>query len=99
MIAISKPAQVPEHPWTQVVYKSQKTPATKPNIKTEDHKKRILFPRMLGQQKSEANLMLALNKALQKVREKMQFCRVNYSPSGAVSALLTKKVNAGSIVF
>ena len=98
LVPASKPAQAPEHPWTQVVYKSRKTPATKPNIKTEDQGRRILFPWVLGQQKSEADLMLALNEALQKVGEEMRFCRVRYSPSGAVSALLTEKANAGSIV-
>ncbi len=50
---------------------------------------------MLGQQKSEADLMLALNEPLQKAGEEMRFCRVRYSPSGEVSALLTKKPMPG----
>ena len=35
-VAASKPAQAPEHSWTQMVYKSRKQQATKPSIKTED---------------------------------------------------------------
>ncbi len=81
------------------MYKSRKTPATKPNIKAEDQGRRIFFPRVLGQHKSEADLMLALNKALQKAGEKTWFCRVRYLPSGAVSALFTEKANVGSIVL
>lgn len=53
---------------------------------------------MLGQQKFKADLMLMLNKALPKIREKMRFCRVRYSLSGTVSALSIKKANAKSIV-
>ena len=49
---------------------------------------------------SEADIMLALNEALQRAGEGLEtrFCRVRYSPSGAVSALLTEKANAGSII-
>ena len=49
---------------------------------------------------SEADLMLVLNKELQKAGEGLdtRFSRVRYSPSGAVSALLTEKANAGSII-
>ena len=99
-VAASKPAQAPEHPWKQVVYKNRKQPTTitKSNVKIEDQGRRILFPRVLGQQKSEADLMLALNKALQKAGEETRFCRVRYSLSGAVSALLTEKANAGLII-
>ena len=97
-VAASKPAQAPEHPWTQVVYKSRKQQATKPIIKTEDQGRRILFPRVLGQQKLEVDLMLAFNEALQKAGKETWFCRVRYSPSRAMSALLTEKANAGSIV-
>lgn len=45
----------------------------------------------------EADLMLALNKALQRAGEglKTHFCQVRYLPSRAVSALLTQKANAG----
>lgn len=48
-----------------------------------------------GQLNLEANLMLALYKALQKggVESKVWFSWVWYIPSGSVSALLTEKVN------
>lgn len=36
LVTASKPTQAPEYPWTQVVYQSQKPPATKLNIKTKD---------------------------------------------------------------
>ena len=49
---------------------------------------------------SEADLMLVLNEALAKAGEgvDIRFSRVQYSPSGAVSALLTKKAKAGSLI-
>ena len=97
-VAASKPAQAPEHPWTKVVYKNQKQQATKPNLKMEDQGRRILFPQVAGQQKSGADLMLALNEALQKAGEETRFCRVRYSPSGAISTLLTEKANAGLFI-
>lgn len=46
----------------------------------------------------EADLMLALKKALQKDEEKTRFYRVKYLPSGVVSALLIEKANTGSII-
>ncbi len=99
-VAAAKPAQAPEHPWTQVVHKNRKQQATKPNVKIEDQGRRILFPRSLGQQKAEADLMLALNEALQKAGEGLdtRFIRVKYAPSGAISALLTEQANAGSLI-
>ena len=99
-VANSKPAQAPEHPWTQVVYKNRKQQVTKPNVKSQDQGRRILFPRVLGQQKSEADLMLALNEALQKAGEGSgtRFILVKYAPSGAISALLTEQANAGSLI-
>ncbi len=44
--------------------------------------------------------MLALNEALQKAGEGLdtRFSRVRYAPSGAISALLTEKANAGLII-
>ena len=44
--------------------------------------------------------MLALNEALQKAGEGLdtRFSRVRYAPSGAISALLTEKANAGLLV-
>ena len=67
----------------------------------EQQGKRILFPQEIsGQQKSEADLILALNKALQKLGEEpyIRFCRVNYAPSDAISAPLTKKMDAGLLI-
>ena len=48
----------------------------------------------------EADLMLALNEVLQRAGEGLEthFCQVRYLPSGAVSALLTKKANAGLLI-
>ena len=97
-VAASKPAQAPEHPWTQVVYKNRKQQVTKPNVKKlEPTQRRILFPREEAQPKrSEEDIMLALNEALQKAGEpvSVRFGRVGYSPSGAISALLTEKSDA-----
>lgn len=103
-VAASQPAQTPENPWTQVVYKSRKTNAqksAKPTAKIEHQGRRILFPREVTEnQKSEADLMLVLNEALQKAGEgpDARFSRVRYAPSGAVSALLTEKANAGLLI-
>lgn len=49
---------------------------------------------------SEADLILALNEVLQGAGKglKTRFCWVRYSPSGEVSALLTEKANAGSLI-
>lgn len=99
LVVTSKPVQASKHSQTQVVYNSQKTPARKPNIKAENQKKRILFLQKLGQQNSEADLILVLNKSLQKVGDKTRFGRVRYSLSRAMSILLTKKANVGSIVL
>lgn len=82
-----------------MVYKNRNQ-ATKSNVKIEDQGRRILFPRILGEQKSEADLMLALNEALQKAGEgpDTRFIRVKYAPSGAISALLTDQANAGALL-
>ena len=78
--------QALEYPWTKVVYKSRKQPITKHNVKVEDQGKKLLFPWVLGQQKSKADLMLTLNKALQKAGEELdtRFIRVKYAPSGEI---------------
>lgn len=103
-VAASKSSQAPEHPWTQVVYKNCKTnshQSTKSNAKIEHQGRRILFPQEVsGQQMSEADIMLALNEALQKAGKRLdtRFCQVRYAPSGAISALLTEKGNAGLLI-
>ena len=100
-VVVSTPSQIPEQPWTQVKYKN-----CKPNqqyselstLNTEYQRRRILFPwKKTRQQMSEADLMLALNKALARAEERVdiRFLRVKYSLSGAVFALLTEKANAG----
>lgn len=49
----------------------------------------------------EVDLMLALKEVLQKSGESLetQFCRVRDSPSRAVSIILIKKTNTGSVIF
>ena len=44
--------------------------------------------------------MLALNKALQQagVKTYIRFSRVQYAPSGAISALFTEKADAGQLI-
>lgn len=66
---------------------------------TKNQKKRISFFWMLDQQKFETNLMLALNKALLKVKKETQFCKIRYLLLRAVSIFFIKKANAKSIVF
>lgn len=55
-VTTSEPAQTPEHPWTQVIYKSRKTNAQKsarPAAKIEHQGRRILFPREVTENQSE----------------------------------------------
>lgn len=95
-VAATKPAQTPSQPWTKVNYSNRKIKAQAASP-TEQSGRRILFPRKSGRQlKSEADLMLALNKALQKagVERKVRFSRVRYAPSGSISALLIEKADA-----
>lgn len=49
---------------------------------------------------SETDIMLALNKALQKAGEGLdiQFCQVRYTLSGVISVFLAKKRNAGLLI-
>ncbi len=95
-VAVAKPAQIPTQPWTKVSYGNRKI-GTQFVVKTEQRGRRILFPRKNGAQlKSEADIMLALNEALQRagVESKVRFCRVRYAPSGSISALLKEKADA-----
>ena len=66
LVVASKPAKIPEQPWTQVSYGTHKLKRkqSSPTIKQEQLGQRILFPRNPSQEKSEADLMLALNEAL-----------------------------------
>ncbi len=51
-------------------------------------------------QKSKEDLMLVLNKSLQKTRVPayIRFCRVGYAQSGAISALLTEKSSEKDLI-
>ena len=102
-VAVSKPTQSPEKPWTQVNYGNRKSAGKQhhPSTKSDQLGRRVLFPRSAeGQRKSEADLMLALNEALQKTGEEshVRFCCVKYAPSGAISALLNEKADAGLLI-
>lgn len=77
---------------------NRKVQSTKPIAKIEDQGSRILFPRVLGQKKSEADLTLALNEALQKAGEKRDIVELGTQPSRTFSALLTEKANTGLII-
>ena len=97
LVVVSKPAKIPEQPWTQVsygTYKPKRKQST-PTIKQKQLERRILFPCNPGQTISEANLILALNKALQQAGEKIYICftRVQYASYCAISALLSKKAD------
>lgn len=99
-VAAAKPAQTPTQPWTKVSYKNRRI-GTTPVAKSAQRGRRILFPRKSGGQlKSEADIMLALNEALQKagVESKVRFSRVRYAPPGSISALLTEKANAAMLL-
>ncbi len=75
--------------------------ATKSTTKIDCQGRRIFFSRkVFDQQKSEADLMLALNEASQKASKGLdtQFSQVRYAPSEAISALFTKKTNRGLLI-
>ena len=86
--------------WTKVRHRKQKS--SSPNLqKIELEKKRIIFWRAnILPQKSEADLMLVLNKTLQQANlpSHIRFCEVSYSQSGAISGLLTKRSNAEEVL-
>ena len=101
-IAASKPVQSSEQPWTEVSYGNRKPNGRhRATAKVEQMGRRILFPRnQEGQKKSEADLMLALNEALQKAGEEsyVQFCQIKYALFRSISALLNKKADAGLLI-
>ena len=98
----SKPVKIPEQPWTQVSHGTRKSKVkqSSPGPKQGQLGRRILFPRDSGQEKSKADLMLALNKALQQagIETYIRFSQVRYAPSNAISALLTEKADAGQLI-
>ena len=91
-----------EKPWTEVKYANKKNVGAKKGMqKQEPGGRRILFPREEVQPKrSEEDIMLALNEALQKAGEPatVRFSRIGYSQSGAISALLTEKADAKELL-
>lgn len=99
-VAAAQPSQISGQSWTKVSYGSRKNTVQKSTttVKFEQRGRRILFPRKAdsNELKSEADLMLALNEALQKaeVEAKVRFSRVRYAPSGSVSALLRENADA-----
>lgn len=100
MAASGSPKVTTENVWTEVTGSSRRRKATTPT-KVEPEKRRVIFRREASSpQKSEADLMLALNEALQKagISTYTRFSRVGYSQSGAISALLTEKSSAEQLV-
>lgn len=96
-VAAAKPVKAPSQPWIKVSYENRRNGSKKPSAQLEKRGCRILFPRKdRGQFKSEADIILALNEALQKagIKPKIRFTRVKYAPSGSISALLTEKADA-----
>ena len=102
-IAASNTTQsVSEKTWTEVRHSSKKGKNNAPTPgKTEPEKRRIIFRRdVTTPQKSEADLMLVLNEALQRVNlpAYIRFSKLGYSQSGAISGLLTEKSNAEELL-
>lgn len=80
-----------EKTWIEVTNSSQRQKTTTLSmLKVESEKRRIIFQqKVLLSQKSEVDLMLALNKSLQKTRILIyiQFSKVGYLQFGVISAL------------
>lgn len=74
MIVVLKPAKVLEQLWIIVKYQNHKPnsqQSTKSIFNSKYQRQRIFFSyKIIEQQKSEADLMLALNKRLQKARKR-----------------------------
>ena len=101
-VAAAQPTKIASQSWTKVSYGSRKNATHKLESAIKQRGRRILFPRKNGSQpKSEADMMLALNKALQKagVETRVWFSRVRYAPSGAISALLTERADATMLLL
>ncbi len=88
--------------WTKITGSSHRQKVTTPNVpNVEQEKRRIIFhQKTLLSQKSEADLMLALNKSLQKTKipAYIWFSRVSYLQFRAISTLLTEKSCAKQLV-
>ncbi len=93
MAASGSPKVSIENAWTEVTSKKQKA---NPPQKVEPAKRRVIFWRVVTSlQKSEADLMFVLNKALQRanVLAYVRFIKVGNSQFGAISGFLTEKSN------
>ncbi len=102
-MAASGPAKITtEKAWTEVTGNSRRRKTTSPNpSKIEPEKRRLIFRQEASSpQKSETDLMLALNESLQKagIPTYTRFSRVGYSQSGAISTLLIEKSSAEQLV-
>ena len=100
--ALNLPKITIEKAWTEVTSSSYKQKAIIPNIPmVEPKKQKIIFcQEALSLQKSEIDLMLALNKSLQKagILAYTRFNKVSYLQSGAISVLLIKKSSVEQLV-
>lgn len=103
----AKLAQVPTQHWTKVSYKKRKigiTPKAKIELrgrKRGPKKRKVIFWRESGAlQKSEEDLILVLNKSLQKTGASIyiKFCQVGYAQSGAILVLFKEKASAEDLV-
>jgi len=97
--ASNSPKVTTENAWTEVT--SGQKQKSNPLQKVEPEKRRIIFRReVTSPQKSEADLMLVLNEALQRANlpAYIRFSKVGYSQSGAISGLLTEKSNAEDLL-
>ena len=102
MAALDSAKTTTEKTWTEVTGSSRRRKATTPSMpKVEPEKRKVIFRRQaLSPQKSEADLMLALNESPQKagILAYTRFTRVGYSQSGTISALLTEQSNAEQLI-
>ena len=100
--ASGSPKIATEKACKEVTSSSYRQKATTPNMpKVEPEKRIIIFHQeALSPQKSEADLMLALNESLQKggIPAFTRFSSMGYSQSGAISALFTEKSSTEQLV-
>lgn len=91
-----------EKGWTEVMSSSGKKKSNPVDLpRLEPEKRRVIFRREPSSpQKLEEDLMLVLNKSLQKtgIPAYIRFPRLGYALSGAIPALLTEKSSAKDLV-
>ena len=102
MAALNSVKNTTNKAWTEVTSCSRRWKITTPVMpKIEPEKRRVIFRQeLLSPQKLEADLMLTLNKSIQKtgVPAYTRFSKVGYLQSGAISALFTEKSNAKELI-